>query len=323
MNIYFSIPESMVRKLAKLKGIKSYGKSIEEIVSALLEAGYNKELEHLRKQFAFTKNIGGFTIDKIKSRFPEAINSPEKFVRLLIERELIPPDALEKINWRIRYDDNIRICGILIDGQSVFINTVQRRTANRKNGWDEIIVDEYAYIVPFAIHFSSEAIEYRCSPGQLKKFEPFVKDLLLIQNEITKDRITHVTKSEAEEIKDMMKATYSSEQVDFPSSVGSIKFNSAKGTIDLANDQTLIEIKKKLKEINLPSDDTAYVVCHIEKFTDSVSGLEFSVTFEINVKTGEFKFLTKVVTQLVIDNIFEALIKVFLKRQSKMESKLV
>lgn len=313
------IPDRILRTLAKAKKVKGiHGRDMKEIAELIIKEGYESEINYLAKQFAFTKNMGGFTIDRPLLKFPEDLNTPEKFIRSLVEREMIPVDGVKKINWETRYEADLKICGILHDGDTVFINTVQKRTTNRKKGWNNVVVDEYAYIVPLAIHFGNEFIEYRCSLTQLGKFEAFVYRLLNLKEDVQCERLTKVTKTEAEAIKTYLQAGFSSEHIGLPSTLGSIKFHSSRGSVDLANDEVTGKIKEFIKELDLPTDDTLDVTCHIEEFKEGFSGILFPVTFEINLKTGGIKFTSHHITQSVIDHIFDAIIQVcFIRKQTK------
>lgn len=311
------IPDRILRALAKSKKIKGiYGKDLREIANLVIKEGFESELNHLAKQFAFTKNMGGFTIDRPLIKFPDELNTPEKFIKSLIEREVIPLDGLKKITWETKYEADLKICGISCDGDTVFINTVQKKTSNRKKGWNNVVVDEYAYIVPLAVHFGNEFIEYRCSLTQLGKFEAFVYKLLNLEGDIQCHRLTKVTKAEAEAIKTYLQAGFSSEHIGLPSTLGSIKFHSSRGSVDLANDEVTGKIKGFIKELDLPTDDTLDVTCHIEAFRESFSGILIPVTFEINLKTGGIKFTSHNIPQSFIDHIFDAIIQVcFIKKQ--------
>lgn len=321
MKKYLIIPETLIRKLAKANNVKEiHGKPIIDIVSQIIDSGYGNKLNHLLNQVAFTRNVGGFTVVKPRVPFPETVSSPDKFIKILIERELVPPDALTRVNWETKYDDSLRICGLLVEGNTVFINTVQKKTANRKNGWNRTVSDDYAFIVPIAIHFGNETIEYRCALSQLNLFESFVHDLVGISVDAETDRLTRLTKNEAEELKKFMQANFSSEHIGLPSTVGSIEFH-AKNKYDLANDQTLIDIKKKLAELNLPSNDYLSVHCNLQEFLDPYTGITLPLTFEIFIKAGGIKFKSTHVTQLMIDNIYEAIIRIFLSRQEKLNQK--
>lgn len=70
-----------------------------------------------------------------------------------MKKNLIINDALNEKKWVIRYDDNIQICGITLDGQSVFLRTVERRTNTYSTGWNNKGQNDYAYFSSISFIF--------------------------------------------------------------------------------------------------------------------------------------------------------------------------
>lgn len=319
MRKYFKIPDKVIRKLAKAKEIKNIrGKDIIDIIDAIEEAGHSDDLMHLQMEFSFTKSSGGLIIERPLEPYPEETNTPEKFLRRLIEHQLIPENFQIRIHWQPALDDRIRVCGAYRDGNVVFLNLVQRKFSTRKTGWEGSIVEPYADIIPVVIHFGeNNFIEYRSS--QLTSVKPFILDILGYTGEIPFEIITKVTNSDASDIKATLDAIYSSEHLALPSTVGSIRLNSSKGKYDLENDAFAIELRKFLLSHNYPADDRMDVTCHMAHFRDPITNVELPITFDINIKSGGFKFST-VVTQAAIDHIVETIVRVcYLNKQQKLD----
>ncbi|MBY7736264.1 hypothetical protein MJ749_13210 [Paenibacillus polymyxa] len=317
MRKYFQIPEKVIRKLAKVKEVKNIrGKDIVDIIDAIEAAGHTDDLIHLQMEFSFTKNKGGLIIERPLSPFPKESDTPEKFLKRLVEREVIPSNFQSRIHWQPTLDDTIKICGAYRDANVVFLNIVQRKFSTRKSGWGGSIVEPYADVAPVVIHFEENIfIEYRTS--QLTNIKPFILDLLGYQGEIPFEKITKVTNADANAIKATLQAIYSSEQLALPSTVGSIRLNSSKGKYDLENDAFVAELRKFLLSHNFPADDRMDVTCHMAQFKDPITGVELPITFDINIKSGGFKFST-VVTQSAIDHIVDTIVRVcYINKQQK------
>ncbi|MFU1797795.1 hypothetical protein ACM1RC_28285 [Paenibacillus azoreducens] len=326
MNPYTKVPETIVRKLAKVKGIKKLnGKEKSEIVGEIVKAGHKGDLEHLASEFAFTKSNCGLIIERMLEPFQKEADTPEKFIKLLLEREKISRDSLTKVNWEVDFDDNIKICGILQVGDVVYLNTVQRRYSSSRSGWDGSTTNSYADIIPVAIHFGNSIIEYRTTPTYYGNVKKFVLDLLEYKEGSNMDveTLTKVTAKDANAIKALLQASYSSEHIALPSTIGSVRLNSSRGTNDLENDELAIKIRKFFEENQLPSNDRMDVTCHLHEFEDRVTKITFPVTFDINIKSGNLKFKS-LVTQSVIDHVFDAIVAVcFINKQTELDKKNV
>ncbi|WP_410770956.1 hypothetical protein [Fontibacillus sp. BL9] len=322
MDPYDKVPQTIVRKLAKAKNLKKLnGKSKEEIIDDLIQSGHKNDLDYLATEFAFTKSSCGLIIERMLEPFPEEANTPEKFIKLLLEREKISTDSLSKLNWELQYDDNVRICGILHVGDVIYLNTVQRKYTSVKSGWNGSTTNSYADIIPVAIHFSNSIIEYRTTPTYYANVKKFVLDLLEYKEDsnIECETLTKVTTTDANAIKTLLQANYSSEHIALPSTVGSVRLNSSRGTYDLENDELAIKIRKFFEENQLPSDDRMDVTCHLDEFEDRTTKITFPVTFDINIKSGSIKFKS-LVTQSVIDHVFDAIVTVcFLNKQATLD----
>ncbi|PUA40362.1 hypothetical protein C8Z91_04455 [Paenibacillus elgii] len=310
MSIYSKIPDKIIRKLAKARGIKKLnGREISDIINAIIQEGHLNDLNHLVKEFAFTKNSCGLVIERPLTPFSDLVNTPEKFIKSLLESELIPHNFRQLMNWQTEFDDSIRICGIYQEGNSVFINTVKKKYHKVKNGWNNTTVSSYADFIPVAIHFENFLLEYRTTTTYLADVKEFILDLLFYEGDVKFDILTKVTSADANKIKVLLQAKYSSEEIALPATVGSFKLTSSRGAHDLENDALAIKFRDFLHENSLPSDDRMVVTCHLEEFEDRVTGVKFPVTFDINIKTGSIKF-SSIVTQGVIDHVVDAIITV-------------
>ncbi|AGN89338.1 hypothetical protein IBBPl23_23 [Paenibacillus phage phiIBB_P123] len=307
---YQDIPEKIIRRFAKQKEIKNLrGKQVEEIIDLLIKADFSSELEYLNDQFSFSGKIGGLIIDKPINEFP--VKDENRFIENLIEKNLIINDALNEKKWVIRYDDNIQICGITLDGQSVFLRTVERRTNTYSTGWNNKGQNDYAYFSSIIIHFSNQVIEYRCPITYVNKYQKFILPLQGYESsKVESMRLTKLSPTDAENVKTKLKATYSATHISTPSSVGSIKFTSSNSTIDLATDTNMQKIMTALGGV-VPTDDHLDVVCYLPDYIDPRTKLSLPFSFEINMKSGGLKFLgSSLVTQSAIDHVVEAIIQV-------------
>ncbi|AET60285.1 hypothetical protein HPL003_17705 [Paenibacillus terrae HPL-003] len=274
-----------------------------------VEAGHEEDLNHLASEFAFTKSSCGLIIEKPLTPFAEEINSPEKLIKLLVERKLIPHNFRGLVNWQTDYDDKVRICGFYQEGDTVFINTVQRRYTKIKNGWNGTTTSAYADFIPVAIHFDNCLLEFRTTTTYFANVKSFIMELLLYEGDFKYETLTKLTNKDANRIKALLQAGFSSEEIAIPSTVGTFKWTSSKGKYDLENDLLIAKFKQFLRDNSLPSDDRMVVTVHLEEYEDEVTKVKFPVTFNINIKSGSIKF-NSVVTQGVIDHVVDAIIKV-------------
>lgn len=320
MKNYKYIPDKVIRKFAKIKELTNLrGKEIEEIIRLLIEKGYENELNYLNDQFAFSGKIGGLIIEKSIDPFPDEVNDQKKFVSSLIQRKLIPIDGPLKKEWFIDYNDSIQICGIKVEEETVFISTVERRVGSHQTGWNQRGTNEYAYFSTIVLHFENNLIEYRCPITYVTKYKKFVMIELLGMKSIENcERLTKLTAEDAKKVKDDLNAIISSEHILTPCGVGSIKFISSNATVDLEKDQHMELIRTAFKGINLPTDDKADVVCHLENFVDPRTKVSLPFSFEINLKTGGLKFNSSIVTQSAIDHVVDSIVKVSFKDKEEV-----
>ncbi|MEJ9219409.1 hypothetical protein P4H46_14615 [Paenibacillus glucanolyticus] len=87
----------------------------------------------------------------------------------------------------------------------------------------------------------------------------------------------------------------------------------------MENDKFAADLKAFLEERNFPPDDRMDVTVHMAQFKDIVTGVELPITFDINIKSGSFKFST-VVTQSAIDHFVETIVQVcYINKQKKLD----
>src|SRR5690606_32328847 len=87
MNKFLVIPNKIINRFAKSKSCSYYGRDREQIISDLIYKGYERELSHLANQFSFTEKTSGLIIEKPLVGFPSEVDTPEKFLSSLVQRE--------------------------------------------------------------------------------------------------------------------------------------------------------------------------------------------------------------------------------------------
>ncbi|TKH43057.1 hypothetical protein C1I60_16185 [Paenibacillus terrae] len=320
MSKFTEIPDKLVRQLAKIKEIKGIrGKEIEEIEQEIIKAGHESDLEYLNDQLAFTGKISGLIIEKPIDAFPEDASNAANFITRLKENKLIPNDVSKQKNWFVEYNDEIKICGIKIEEESVFISTVEKKISTYQTGWNKRSPNEYAYFASLVFHFTNQLIEYRCPVTSVNKYKKFALNILGLNEKVECARLTKLTPADARKVKENLKGSYTSEQISIPFSVGSITFTRGKSSVDLDIDPLMVIMKQALNDVNVPTDDKLDVVCKLDDFIDQRTKVELPFSFEINLKSGGLKFKSGTITQGTIDHVVEAIIKVaFLDKQQDL-----
>lgn len=79
---YRNIPKKYINQLAKIHKIKYLGRTEEEVIGDLIQAGHKEKLLYLNEQFKFSSLH--MTICQPESNFPDKSNTPEKFWKLLL-----------------------------------------------------------------------------------------------------------------------------------------------------------------------------------------------------------------------------------------------
>jgi|HigsolmetaAR204D_1030405.scaffolds.fasta_scaffold01682_9 hypothetical protein len=314
---FANISDKILHQFAKISKVSYWGKEREEIIASLIEAGHQDKLEYLDAQFQYSGSATGLTICKPEAVFPKKSETAEAFINSLIEEKYITRDMLGK-EWEPPLKPQIQICGIKQDGSDVYLKLVEEKISRQKQGYGSR-ASSYAHFTAVVIHFgdgSDQVIEVRCAHTYRKSYVEYVMRLLGFVEPYKWYSLTTPTKEEAKQIASLLSAGLASTHVAIPSTVGSVKFHAKKG-VDLWQDQTFGAMMTAIKKLGLPTDDTMEETCNFT-FQDPVTGVKFDVTFEMNLKTGSFKF-TKGVSEKVIETVLDAFIKVcYIQRQQKM-----
>jgi hypothetical protein len=313
---YLNIPSKYIKKLAKLNKVKHIGRDLDEIITDLINGGFQSHLDHLDKQFQFTGN--NMSLYKPDNNFPKKSSTAKGFIKTLIDEKVINSSQLGQ-EWQPPLTEQIRLCSINVDGSDVYLKMVERKSSVRKTGWKRG-ADYYAYVTSAVIHFSDQVIELRCAYTERKKYEGFIMNLMGFATPYKGRYTTIVSKEEAKQMCDILSAGLSSTQIAIPSTVGSMVFNGKKN-VNLRDDDIFSKIKDAITNVvGLPTDDTMDETCYFN-FIDPVTNIEIDVSFEVNLKNGGFKF-TKEVTELVYEHVMEAYIYIcyILKQKEILES---
>lgn len=315
MEKYTNISDRVLSDFASNVKVATRGREREEILSDLLSAGHEKKLQYLDRQFRFSGTASGLTICKPEVPFPEIASTAEMFVEKLISERHINRNMLGK-EWEPELRPEIQICGIEKDGADVYLKLVEEKSTTQKQGYGSR-PSTYAHFSAVVIHFGDgkdQVIEVRCAHTYRKAYVEYVMKLLGFGQPYKWHSLTTPTREEAKEIASLLSAGLTSTHLAIPSTVGSLKFNGSKG-VDLRNDKTFGEIVTAINKLGLPTDDTMEETGAFT-FEDPETRIKIKVTFEINLKTGSFKF-TKGVTEKVIETVLDAFIKVcYLQRQT-------
>lgn len=310
MASYNNIAEGYVRTLAYKSGVKSRGRQKDEIVNDLKAKGSTYELDYLDKQFQFAGSATGLTICRPDHDFPHKSKTAEDFINMLVQEKHIKKDQIGE-EWRVGFSPDIQICCVVQDGSDVFIKLVEGKQSTL-NGWYSKQQNNYPHFTSLVIHFGPGLIELRCAHSYRDTFVEYIMKLMGFAQPYKWHSWTMVTKEQAKRISSLLQANLVSTEILLPSTVGSIRFTADRSDknkkVNLRNDPTLGAIVDKMNELDLPTDDTNDEVCDFD-FTDPVTGIEFPVSFEINIKKGGFKFL-KPVTEAIINHVLDAFIKV-------------
>ncbi|BFH11198.1 hypothetical protein P4K96_19880 [Bacillus cereus] len=317
---YSDVPDKIIRRLAKKKNIDGiWGKDREEIINLIIAAGYQDDLEYLNEQLMFSGRISGLTLERAIEKFPDDVSDKDKFIKKLIDNKYIPNDAITRKRWYPVLEDKPQISGISVDGDTVFIQTVIRKTGSYMNGYHERRPTEYAYTVVIVIHFTNQLIEYRCAATSVRFYKNFICSILGYSKVPPFDTLTKLTPEEARLVKEHLNASYSTELISIPSTVGTITFTRANGNVDLDTDRVALSFKEAISSLNYPTNDQINVMCNLDDFADTVTGVENPISFEINLKNGSLKFTnSSIVTQAAIDHIIDAIFKIaYVDKQEK------
>jgi hypothetical protein len=313
MEGFSNIPEKFLRQLAALSKVKHRGRQHHEIINDISDQGHAEKLVYLDNQFRFTGLRGSnLTLCKPVSNFPDKSSDAEKFVNTLINEKYISSAQLGG-EWRPSLSSDIKLCSVFRDGTDVYIKLVEGKQTRQKRDYDYEPA-MYAHHTSVVIHFNDKVIELRCAYADRKKYSDYIMKIMGFGEPYEWAPLTIVTKDEAKEICQMLKAGVSSRHIALPLSVGSLRFNAKEG-VDLNSDAALKKMIKAINEAGIPTNDTMDETCYF-KFVDSHTGIEIEVSFEVNLKNGGFKF-TKPVTETIYENVLEAFIFVcFIQKQN-------
>lgn len=307
----YHIPPKTVRQLAKTKKLKVNARSLDEIINDLIIGGFTKEINHLEREFRFAGEVSALTICKPDLPLPDLSNTPERFVSRLISRGIILENLVGTI-WNPPLQRAIQICGLIQDGDDVFIRMVEEKPNIRQSGYQSIR-GSYAHFTSAVVHFADGVVELRCAYTYRKDYLKYIKNILGYADDSQCEwkYLTSITKEQARRISELLQAQLTSTQISIPSSVGSLRLNADDG-VDLRNDPVFFDIINTINtNLRLPTDDIMDETCSFH-FEDPITSIGLDIVFEVNISKGGFKFKSAI-TESVIDLIRDAFIKVYVE----------
>ncbi|ADI25328.1 MULTISPECIES: hypothetical protein [Geobacillus] len=301
---YRNIPSKYINQLAKIHKIKYTGRSDEEIINDLVQAGQREKLLYLNEQFKFADRF--LNLCKTESNFPEKSKTPEKFLETLIAEGHINRNNINT-EWEPSLNPSIQICAVKHEGATVYLKLVEEKVTLRKNGYSKIPLS-YAHFTPVAIHFGSEElIEVRCPYKEVKKYCEYIMKIMGFALPYKYFTVPKLTKENAKKLCSLLSAGVSSTHILLPTSVGSMRLNGKKG-VNLDADNTFKLITNAIEKLGIPTNDTSDETCFFS-FQDPVTSIVIEAKFEVNIKKNYFKFTTEV-PQIVVDHVLDALVMI-------------
>ncbi|MGE6365213.1 hypothetical protein ACQKD9_15675 [Bacillus paramycoides] len=287
----------------------------EEVIAELIEKDKKNELDYLSNNFEYASKY--FTLCKTDRNFPDSSNTVDKFIGKLITERYITRENVGK-EWQPSLSENIKICGIKVDGVTVYLKLVESRktTIPSQDGYGTMQAFRAKYTVA-VIHFNNEEpmIELRCSLTEQQKYISYIMSILGFAKPHTDwHTIPKLTKPIVSRLYEILRAGVASRHISLPTSVGSVQFNGKKG-VDLNGDQTYTAMLKAFAGLNIPTDDTMDESCYFT-YQDPVSGLEYEATVQIDIKNSFFAFNSKV-PDFVIKHVMEGIWAVSLGRDGQ------
>ncbi|MFC5773679.1 hypothetical protein [Ectobacillus antri] len=299
----YNIPSKYIKRLASRHNVRHHGRDIEDVIADLVNLKLQDQLMYLHNQFLFTDT--NLTICKPDSAFPTKSKDADTFINSLITEKYINISQLDT-EWKPPLSKELQLCAIYRNGEDVYLKMAEAKYTTRKNGWNSES-GMYAATSCVVIHFNDQVVELRCSYNERKKYMEFVMKLLGYGQPYTWTYTTIVTKDEAKQMCELLKAGLASTQIAIPATLGSMTFNASR-KVDLRNDVWFSKVTDAIEELGLPTNDTMDEVCFFD-FEDPVTKILIEVSFEINLKNGGFKFKKKV-TESVYEHVLEAYIYV-------------
>ncbi|ARA99112.1 hypothetical protein [Geobacillus thermodenitrificans] len=301
---YRNIPKKYINQLAKIHKIKYLGRTEEEVIGDLIQAGHKEKLLYLNEQFKFSSLH--MTICQPESNFPDKSNTPEKFLETLVNEGHITQKGINN-EWEPPLRPAIQICAVKHDGAAVYLKLVEEKLTLRKRGYTKV-PESYASFTSVVIHFGEEElIQLRCPFRDVKKYADYVMNLMGFAKPYKYFTVPKLTRENAKQLCALLSAGVASKHIALPTSVGSIRFNGKKG-VNLDTDHTYQRITSAFEKLGLPTDHTMDETCFFS-FTDQKTSIVVEAIFEVNIQKGYFKFTTAV-PEAVIDHVLDALVAI-------------
>ncbi|MEC1628672.1 hypothetical protein [Bacillus paranthracis] len=286
---YLNVADKHINKLARNNGIKSRGRDRIEVLEELIQNGHKPKLDYLSMNFQYDGKY--FTLCSTEEDFPNSSNTAKKFLSRLVAEKRITSQRIGE-EWKPTLREEIQICGIKIEGESVYLKLVEGRKATIPSqdgyGNTQVLRAKKTVIV---IHFDKDEplIELRCSSTDQQKYMNYIREALGFAKPYKKwHAVPKLTKPIVNRLYAYLRAGVASRHILLPTSVGSVQFNGKKG-VDLNGDKTYNDMLAAIAKLNIPTDDTMDESCYFT-YQDHVSGLEYEATVQIDIKNSLFTF---------------------------------